>query len=198
MITPKKIAIWGLGLAVLIVCELISYVLPKLPNGLGSWFILFYLVIIIYSFTLGIYNTVFLGIVYYGVLAWTAPAIFISGITYVKTWQYIFGIYFLDYIIPFLALAFSSLLFRFRQYFYLALLNTILMILLSYFSHVMSGILFWSAYAWIGWSAITYSIASNAISSGILLFSAIFVVKPTIKRLKNVVNQTTKEDYAKY
>lgn len=138
----KNIVILALMLSLLIVSNLIAYVIPSLPNGLGSVFVIFEVMVILFSFVLGFSRTIIVGIIFYGIVAWTGLPFFMAGVTYVKGIENIAGVYFLDYVIPFIILASSGLLYQKNPRYYIAIMSVTVTIIAAYLSSVISGIIF--------------------------------------------------------
>lgn len=185
-------------LSLLITSKFIAYPIPSLPNGLGNVFVLFEIFIILFSFIFGVTTTLITGLIYYGIIAWVGQPFFIREIIYVKGIENILGVYFLDYVIPFIFFACSSLVYQKIKRNYIAILSIALMVICAYFSSVISGIIFWSAYNWHGWSLIAYSLAANSIRFGVMLFIGIFFIGIIIMRLNVFVKYCLGENYARY
>lgn len=185
-------------LALLIVSKLIAYPIPSLPNGLGEVFLMFEIVVILFSFTLGFVRTIIVGAIFYGIIAWMGLSFFMNGINYVKGIENIAGVYFLDYVIPFIFLASSGVIYRKFSRYYVAVISVTVTVICAYLSSVTSGIIFWGAYAWTGWSAIAYSFGANSIRFSILLFVADLFIIATVNRLKVFVKEKVGENYARY
>ncbi len=198
MFSIKKIVIFAFMLSLLIVSKLIAYPIPDLPNGLGNIFVLFEVIIIAFSFIFGVTKTLIVGIIYYGIIAWIGQPFFMREVTYVRGFENIIGVYFLDYLIPFVLLACSSVIYQKNPRYYMAILMTTLMVFSAYWSSVISGIIFWGSYSWNGWSVITYSIVANAIRYGVLMFVSIFFIACTISHLRTFLKNQLGDHYARY
>ena len=163
--------------------KLVDFVIPDLPNGLGDVSLIFPLAIIGLSILLEWKQMVFVISIYIFGFVWLNPHMFIPGIEYVTKMKNVVGVYFLDYVIPVLALS-SPALFKGNK-----LKIILISIIIKYTSHVCSGLVFWSDYAWSGWAPITYSIIANLIVCGPLFIIAIPYSILLQRSSKNIIVQ---------
>ncbi len=194
----KNIVTLALMLALLIASKFIAYPIPSLPNGLGNIFVMFEILIILFSFTLGFTRTIIVGAIFYGIIVWIGLPFFMAEILSVKDPLSFAGVYFLDYVIPFICYASSGVIYRKFPSYYVAIINVTVAVICAYLSSVTSGVIFWGAYAWKGWSVVAYSFAANGIRYGSLLFTADMFIIAIIDRLKIVIKEKVGENYARY
>ena len=162
-------------LSLIIVMRILQILIPALPSGLGDVAALVPVMIIICAILLKpIINFVAISI-YVFAIVWINAGIFMPGIQMVFGIKNSLGIYFLDYVIPLLVLILPSF-FKSKK---MKIASVFIAILINYFSHVISGWIFWSSYAWSGWGPWTYSVAANSIRSAFIII-CIFIVFPII------------------
>lgn len=179
MFKVKDISKMGLMLAMMIAAKFLNSIIPDLPNGLGDAVPMLPLTIVLWSIFMDVKSILFVLSIYMGI-TWISPHIFISGIEWVYKPINIFGVYMLDYFIPLFALAIMS----FKKVYLIPLA-----LLINYFSHVGSGVVFWGDYAWSGWGVWAYSLMANSIQFSILIVITILLIALMRKHSKYMMVQ---------
>ncbi|WP_161565533.1 energy-coupled thiamine transporter ThiT [Mycoplasma sp. ATU-Cv-703] len=186
-------------LTLLLLAHTLAWLMPDLPSGLGSVFVLPELLTVGFSFFFGWKKTLLTGLIFYGALVWAAPAILISGIFWAKNAWAGLGVLTLDYWLPYLFLALSGSWTWKKTSVWFNLGWTFLMVGGLYCSHVVSGVVLWASYAWEGYSAWTYSLVANSFRSAVLLISSGASLPLCLRTInKNNLNQNRKQIYASY
>lgn len=190
----RRIVNSGIVLSLLIVAKLLEAVLPDLPSGLGEYIPLFDLFIILSIFLFSKWDVLISTLIYLLLIVWISPPIFIGGILWVEKLSTKIFVYVLDYLIPTLIILSPSFFITKYKGFWKSFLIVLLAIFAMYVSHVFSGLLFWSSYAWNGWMPFTYSVVAN----GPKLLIMIFLSTPIIKIGISLRNAIVKESVYGY
>ena len=164
-------------LSLIIVMRILQVLLPALPSGLGDFVALVPVMIIICALLLKPTINLIAVSIYVFAIVWINAGIFMSGIQMVFGIENSIGIYFLDYVFPLLILTLPSF-FKSKK---IKIMSVFIAILINYFSHVISGWIFWRSYAWSGWGPWTYSLAANSIRSGFIIICSFIIMPIMIK-----------------
>lgn len=160
-IRTRSIVNTSLILSLLLIAKVLEVALPDLPAGLGEYIPLFDFIIILSILVFSKWEVLTASLIYLLAIVWLGPSIFISGILWVDTLKVKLFVYMLDYFLPCIFLISIAFFIKSKTGFWKTYMLIITSIFAMYLSHVLSGVLFWSSYAWSGWGPIAYSVVAN-------------------------------------
>lgn len=184
-ITIDNMVKTALFLSLIFVVKIIQKFIPDLPNGLGDITVLLEVLIVAGSIIIG-WNYALFATILYLLFGLIDIPIFFGGLLWVQGITK-FYVYLLDYFIPLIALCFASL---FAKTYKHLIINVIVVNIINYLCHVLSGIIFWGSYAWDGWGPVAYSLAANGIRNLVMLSVTIIIAIPAQKVPKNIFQKS--------
>lgn len=155
----KNITNSAIIITLLVVSKLIEFVIVDMPFGLGEYVPLFEITLLISVFTFDKKEVITSVLIYILFIVWISMPVFLPGLLWVSDTQSKIFIYFLDYLLPTLILLVPTIVKNKSNNIKFSI--TLLSLFAMYTFHVLSGVIFWSSYAWDGYGPFAYSLVAN-------------------------------------